>query len=80
VRIHVHHFAAAREATGTDVETIEVAPGTTLASLRTLLVERHPTLAALHGLRLAVDERFPPEDTPIEDGAVVALIPPVSGG
>ncbi len=80
MKIQVHHFAAARDATGTDVETLEVEPGTTVEVLLRLLEARHPALADLRGLRLAVDEAFPPSDAEVHDRAVVALIPPVSGG
>jgi molybdopterin synthase catalytic subunit len=52
-----------------------------VADLRRLLAERHPRLSAvLPRCRIAVDQDFVPEDAAVQDGAEVAVIPPVSGG
>ena len=81
MRIDVRYFAAARETAGLGAETLEVADGATVGALRQALIARHPALASLEGrVRYAVGERFAGEDTTLEDGDVVALIPPVSGG
>jgi molybdopterin converting factor subunit 1 len=81
VRLQVLYFASAREAAGTASEDVTVPDGATVESLRSALVERHPRLAGNAGaLRFAVDERFATPSQRLEDGAVVALIPPVSGG
>ena len=76
----VLYFAAAREAAGTDRETLDAAPPT-VADLRRLLVERHPALArVLVRCRIALDQRFATEADPVPPGAEVAVIPPVAGG
>ena len=81
MEVEIRYFAAAREATGVGTERVRVADGATVADVRDQLVARHPALAeALPGLRFAVDEAFAGEDTPVADGAVLALIPPVGGG
>lgn len=82
MQVEVLFFAAARERAGRGEETIELPAGATLTTLRQALVERHPRLDPLWAhLRLAVDEAFVRDaQTPLADGAVVALIPPVSGG
>lgn len=81
MRIQVLYFASAREAAGAGAETLEVPEGTRVAALRALLGQRHPRLAAAWPTtRFAVGERFAPDDERLETGAVVALIPPVSGG
>lgn len=78
--VTVLYFAGARDAAGTSRETVAPAPAT-LGALRALLVERHPGLARiLPRCRLAVDEDFGGDETPLRDGAEVAIIPPVSGG
>jgi molybdopterin converting factor subunit 1 len=78
--VHVRYFAAAREAAGTDGESLRL-DDATVAGLRAALERRHPGLATLgKGLRFAVGERFAAGDAPLDDGATVALIPPVSGG
>jgi molybdopterin synthase catalytic subunit len=80
VPITVLYFAIAREAAGTDSESVGEGPAT-VGDLRALLAERHPALArVLPRCRLAVNEEFAGDGDPIPDGAEVAIIPPVSGG
>jgi molybdopterin synthase catalytic subunit len=80
VPVTVLFFAVAREAAGTDAESLPVGP-TTVGELRTLLAARHPALArVLPRCRLAVDQEFAADADPVRDGAEVAVIPPVSGG
>jgi molybdopterin converting factor subunit 1 len=80
VPVTVLFFAVAREAAGTDAESLDEAPAT-VAALRTLLAARHPALArVLPRCRLAVDQAFAEDGDPVRDGAEVAVIPPVSGG
>lgn len=81
VEVQVRYFAAAREAAGIEQEDVELADGSTVATLLTALCERHPGLAApAASMRIALDEDFAEPDAPLRDGAVVALIPPVGGG
>jgi MoaE-MoaD fusion protein len=80
VALTVLYFAAARDATGRDAEKIAAPPGD-VGALRRLLAERHPALGRiLPRCRIAVDQEFTGDDTPLRDGAEVALIPPVAGG
>lgn len=81
MKVDVRYFAAAREAAGRDAEAVVLEDGATVATLRTLLLERHARLRTLgDGLRLAVGERFADGGRALREGDVVALIPPVSGG
>jgi len=80
VALTVLYFAAAREAAGTDRETLEAAPAT-VAELRRLLAGRRPALEpVLARCRIAVDQEFAVDADPLPPGAEVAVIPPVSGG
>jgi MoaE-MoaD fusion protein len=80
VPVTVLFFAVAREAAGTDAESLPSAPPT-VGELRALLAARHPALArVLPRCRLAVNQEFAAEDAAVPDGAEVAVIPPVSGG
>jgi MoaE-MoaD fusion protein len=80
VALTVLYFAAAREAAGTDRESLPAAVGS-VGALRLLLAERHPALSRiLPRCRLAVDRELAAEGDPVPDGAEVAVIPPVSGG
>jgi molybdopterin converting factor subunit 1 len=80
VALTLLYFAGARDAAGTDRETLADPPAT-VGALRALLLARHPGLArVLPRCRIAVDEAFVGDDAPLPAGAEVALIPPVSGG
>ncbi len=74
-------FARARDLAGSDAIDVELPPGATVADLRRLLASRYPKLAPLlERSAFAVDDEFAAEDTVIGASAVVALVPPVSGG
>lgn len=78
--VHVLYFAAARDAAGTAEETLREVPPT-VADLRHALARAHPPLArVLARCRIAVDEEFADDATPLRDGCEVAVVPPVSGG
>ena len=80
VPVTVLYFAVAREAAGTDSETLPAAPAS-VGALREVLAARHPALArVLPRCRLAVEQEFARDEDPVPDGAEVAVIPPVSGG
>jgi molybdopterin synthase catalytic subunit/molybdopterin synthase sulfur carrier subunit len=74
-------FARARDLAGADAIDVEVLPGATVADLRCALARRYPKLATLvERSAFAVDDEFAREDEPVPAHAVVALLPPVSGG
>lgn len=54
--------------------------GTTVGDLKAELLARHPELAGLRSLQLAVNQRFAEDDQVITPTDEVALIPPMSGG
>ncbi|AKQ67562.1 Molybdenum cofactor biosynthesis protein MoaD / Molybdenum cofactor biosynthesis protein MoaE [Myxococcus hansupus] len=75
------YFAAARERTGQAREALDVPEGAHVRDVLRLLTEKHPALAPLlPHLRVAVDQEFVGPDSPVREGAEVALIPPVAGG
>jgi len=81
VKIRVLYFAAVRDLLGIEEETLELAPGTAMASFRGILERHHDALAGLlGGVRFARNEAFAEENEVIGEGDVVAVIPPVAGG
>jgi molybdopterin synthase catalytic subunit len=81
VKIALLAFASAADILGTGETTLELAPRTTLAQLKTLLEESHPALGPLWSrLAIAVNGDLRPDSTALADGDEVALLPPVSGG
>lgn len=81
-RVTLLYFAALRDLTGAAEETRELPSGVTnVRELLTHLELLHPALAGRLGpVRVAIDESFVSASESVCDGAVVALIPPVSGG
>lgn len=79
--VRVLLFARARELAGIREVAVELPAGATVADLRTALAATYPELTAvLARSAVAVDEEFAEDATMIHDGAVAAVIPPVSGG
>ncbi|HEY6101263.1 MAG TPA: molybdopterin converting factor subunit 1 [Anaeromyxobacter sp.] len=78
--LHVLYFAGARDAAGTARETLPSAPAT-VGDLRRALAAAHPRLGpVLARCRIAVDQEFADDATPLRDGVEVAVVPPVAGG
>lgn len=81
MNVRVLLFAGLRQRAGTDQLNIHVDSGATIATVRAAVATAHPDLApSLSICRVAVDCEFGDDDTPVPDGAELALIPPVSGG
>jgi molybdopterin synthase sulfur carrier subunit len=81
MKLKLLYFAHLAERAGAREETREFADGVIAGGLRALVEQAHPKLAgALATCRIAVDEEFASDDTPLHDGQTVAFIPPVSGG
>jgi sulfur-carrier protein len=78
--VRVRYFAAAAEAAGTETEALTAA---TAGELRALMAERHgPALErVLTRCALLVDGvRADADDTPLDDAALVDVLPPFAGG
>ncbi|OLC26189.1 MAG: molybdopterin converting factor subunit 1 [Actinobacteria bacterium 13_1_20CM_2_65_11] len=74
-------FARLREQAGTDAETVEVRPGSTVDEVYDALQKAHAGLEAnRESVRVAVNQEFADWDAIVSDGDEVAFIPPVSGG
>lgn len=82
MKIRLLYFAAVRELVGTDEEEMDVPPNvSTIGALAAHLPSVHAGLAGrMTSVRLARNEAFATNDERLEEGDVVALIPPVAGG
>ncbi len=76
----VQLFAALKEALGAHVE-VELPGGATATEVLASLAAAYPAQAGrFERARLAADEEFLAPDAVVPEGAVLAVIPPVSGG
>ena len=80
--VKVLYFAKVRDLIGYAEEQLPLGrPVLTVAEFVTELQDLRPALAGkLSSVRIAVNESFASSDTLINDGDVIALIPPVAGG
>ena len=80
--IQILYFAAVRDLAGKSQETLDLSPDVrTIADLRARLEHAVPALAGrLDAVRWAKNEVFVGLDATLDDGDVIALIPPVAGG
>jgi molybdopterin synthase catalytic subunit len=81
VKIHVLAFASAGTAVGASEIDIDLPDGSSLEILRHELSGTYPALVPIWDrLAVAIDGELVGPDTPLHEGAEVALLPPVSGG
>jgi len=74
-------FAVARQKAGTPQWPLELPEGQTVADLKRVLSAECPDLAPiLRTCRMAVNGEYATDDTPLQPGDELAVIPPVSGG
>jgi molybdopterin converting factor subunit 1 len=81
-KVTILYFAALRDLTGTSEEQLGLGPSVnTIAELLTEVVKARPSLPdCLQSIRVAKNESFVELAEAVDDGDVVALIPPVQGG
>ena len=81
IRVKVLYFGQARDAAGTGEEHLSLPRPSTLGALVSESTKAHQGLKGISdSMRIAVNEEIAAEDRLLEDGDVVALLPPVAGG
>lgn len=84
MNVNVLYFARLREVFGVNAETLALPDGARVDTLLDLLRQRGDVwadnLAPQRAFRVAVNQDVAQADTPLNDGAEVAIFPPVTGG
>ncbi|GAB4476087.1 MAG: molybdenum cofactor biosynthesis protein MoaE [Anaerolineae bacterium] len=81
MQVTIRLFATLRDRAGVSQITLDLSEGATVAQMLEQLVGQHPALdVPLRHAIVALDEEFAFPETPLHDGAEVAIFPPVSGG
>lgn len=79
--IRILFFSLLRDATGTAEIDWPLTTPTTASQLFATLAEQYPALAPWrHSHLIAINHEYARPDTPIPNGAEVAIMPPVQGG
>jgi molybdopterin synthase sulfur carrier subunit len=81
MRVTVHVFARLRELAGRSEWPCEVEAGATIADVWKQSAGAYPALADFsRSVSCARNEDFARMTAPVQDGDVIAFLPPVSGG
>jgi len=84
MNINVLYFARLREVFGVNTETLVLQEDARVDTLLDLLRQRGDVwadnLAPQRAFRVAVNQDVAQADTPLNEGAEVAIFPPVTGG
>ncbi|TWU08346.1 ThiS family protein [Stieleria varia] len=82
MRLRVLLFAAVRQSAQQDWIDVDVAEDSPVAGdVLAAVADQLPAIAPLiPSCRLAVDDSYVGNNTPIDDTSIIALIPPTSGG
>jgi sulfur-carrier protein len=81
IRVKVLYFGQAREAAGTGEDEFSLPSSASVGTLVGTSVKAHRGLERMpSAMRIAVNEEISGEDRRLEDGDVVAFLPPVAGG
>jgi sulfur-carrier protein len=75
--VQVRYLASLRERFGRGEESVEIAPGATVASLWAQVSGGAPLPPQV---LLAVNHEYARPDMPVRDGDEVAFLPPITGG
>lgn len=79
--VRLRLFASLREALGHDEVELDLPDGATAEEAWRRLVRGHLDLAARHHtMAVAINRRYAPFETPLNDGDELVFLPPVSGG
>lgn len=73
-------FGITREIVGSRVLEIEMPDGHTVAALKSELIKRYPAFLGLQSMYIAVNQQYAEEESVLQEGDEIALIPPVNGG
>ena len=80
IKVKVRCFSQVKYALGTNELILELEAGMTTAGLDKLIREKADGKLDGVSLRVAVNQKYVPEETVLKDGNEVAFIPPVQGG
>lgn len=80
MKVKVLYFSILRDIMGSPEEALDLPEGSTPKDLHMRIKERQPAFLPLSDLRVAQNEKFISNESPLKDGDTVCFISPVAGG
>jgi len=80
MKIEVLFFGITTDLIGKNSMHFQLEDNATIKSLKEVLLTEYSALKNIHEFAIAVNEEYASDDLKINNGDVVAIIPPVSGG
>ncbi len=80
ININVKCFSQVKYALGKDELNLELETGTSTLDLEKTIREKADGKLDGVSLRIAINQKYIPDETALQDGDEVAFIPPVQGG
>lgn len=80
MKIQLLFFGITTDLVGKNSLSFELNSEATVENLKDILIKEFPKLKNIHQFAIAVNEEYADDDLLINNGDVVAIIPPVSGG
>jgi sulfur-carrier protein len=78
--VQIRYFAVLRDLAGRGDETADIVVGAKASQVYMRMAEKYGFPLGLTDVRMAVNDDFASTDHPLNDGDILAFIPPVSGG
>lgn len=80
MKLQVLLFGITRDIVGKSMLELDYQGPPDIKSFKQVLQDKYPEMNMLSHLKIALNQEFAQEDSPIQEGDEIALIPPVSGG
>ena len=80
MKIKLLFFGISTDLIGANTISFNLYEGATVKMLKDKLILEYPNLKNINEFAIAVNEAYADDDLIITNGAIVAIIPPVSGG
>ena len=80
IQVNVKCFSQVKYALETDELKLELEVGTTTVELEKIIREKASGKLDQVSLRVAINQKYVPNETELKDGDEVVFIPPVQGG
>jgi len=78
--VSVLFFGVSSDLSGSSSATMEIQEASTVSSFKSELNLAFPNMKNLSDFAVAINETYSSENDSINDGDVIAILPPVSGG